>query len=569
MDNYVVWLIVLCSVFVCCGLKVDVSAQYIDRNLEAEVTRAAKQPSRTSYHFQAPKNWLNDPNGPMYYKGIYHLFYQHNPYGAVFGKTMIWAHSISHDLINWIHLNHALYPTYPFDAKSCWSGSVTILPGNKPVILYTGIDAKNQQVQNMAMPKNLSDPFLIEWQKYSHNPVMVRPNGVKPDEFRDPTTAWKGQDGKWRVIVGSLKNNKGMAILYHSNDFVHWTINQQPLYSAAKTGIWECPDFYPLSGNSTNGVDTSGRNFHNKYVLKAGFNSHDYYALGRYKPNVDKFIPDKGFTGTSLDLRYDYGKFYASKTFFDSARNRRVLWGWINESDSSGDDIKKGWAGIQSIPRKVYLAKNGKQLVQWPVEEIGRLRGNRASYYDKKLKGHSSFEVSGITASQADVEISFKLPNLKEAEQIDTLSVDPQLLCSKKNAAVGSKVGPFGLLIFASKDLKERTAVFFRIFKDHNKFVVLMCSDQSRSTLRQEVDKTTYGAFVDINPRQEMISLRSLVDHSVIESFGGEGRACITARVYPTLAIDKEAHLYAFNNGSLGVVISRLNAWSMKAAKII
>lgn len=59
------------------------------------------------------------------------------------------------------------------------------------------------------------------------------------------------------------------------------------------------------------------------------------------------------------------------------------------------------------------------------------------------------------------------------------------------------------------------------------------------------------------------------VDHSVIESFGGEGRACITARVYPTLAIDKEAHLYAFNNGSLGVVISRLSAWSMKKAKII
>ncbi|KAL1833240.1 hypothetical protein ACET3Z_002891 [Daucus carota] len=565
MGNYTLPVLGFFFVLLCGGNEVHASHQY----LQPEATREAIQPSRTSYHFQAPKNWLNDPNGPMYYKGIYHLFYQHNPYGAVFGKTIVWGHAISYDLINWVHLNNALYPSNAFDAKSCWSGSVTILPGQKPVILYTGLDIKNQQVQNMAMPKNLSDPFLREWKKYSHNPIMMRPDGVNKDDFRDPTTAWQGEDGKWRVLVGSLKSDRGLAVLYRSNDFKKWNMYDHPLYSEANTGIWECPDFYPISTNSREGVETSSRSPQYKYVLKASIKFRDYYTLGTYMPDVEKFTPETGFRNLRLDLRYDYGKFYASKTFFDSAKHRRILWGWINESDSSADDVKKGWSGIQSIPRAIYLSKNGRQLIQWPVEEIERLRRKHVGFKDKKLEGSSLVEIPGITASQADVEISFKLPNLKDAELMDTHSVDPQLLCSKKSAAVSSKVGPFGLLIFATKDLTEHTAVFFRIFRDRNRYVVLMCSDQSRSSLRKGVDKTTYGAFVDKDPRHEAISLRSLIDHSVIESFGGDGRVCITSRVYPTLAIDGEAHVYAFNNGSLDVVVSSLNAYSMNKASFV
>lgn len=288
----------------------------------------------------------------MYYKGVYHLFYQYNPYGVLFGDKMIWAHSVSYDLINWFYLEPALCPSEPFDINSCWSGSATILPGNKPVILYTGIDSNNQQVQNLAIPKNLSDPLLIEWVKYSKNPLMTPPDGVKVNEFRDPTTAWKGLDGKWRVIIGSL--NK--VILYQSEDFLHWTKCQEPLYSS-KTGMWECPDFYPVSVNGTNGVDTSVQNQSVRHVLKAGFNYHDYYILGTYVPEADIFLPYMNFTGTSLDLRYDYGKFYASKTFFDSVKNRRILWGWVNESDSVEDDLEKGWSGLQ-----VTLLQNLKNL---------------------------------------------------------------------------------------------------------------------------------------------------------------------------------------------------------------
>ncbi|KAI5393525.1 hypothetical protein KIW84_060592 [Lathyrus oleraceus] len=95
-----------------------------------------------------------------------------------------------------------------------------------------------------------------------------------------------------------------------------------------------------------------------------------------------------------------------------------------------------------------------------------------------------------------------------------------------------------------------------------------MCSDHSRSSLRQDLDKTTYGTFFDIDPNLKEISLRSLIDKSIIESFGDGGRASITSRVYPLLAIKRDAHLYVFNNGSQSVIISKLNAWSMKQAEI-
>ncbi|TYI48147.1 hypothetical protein E1A91_D13G226100v1 [Gossypium mustelinum] len=495
-----------------------------------QVLLQAEQPYRTAYHFQSPRNWMN---GPMQYKGVYHLFYQYNPNSAWFGDGMVWAHSASYDLINWFGLDHALVPSKPFDAISCISGSATILPGDKPVILYT-----------------------VEWVKYSGNPLMTPPDGVNGDNFRYPTTAWQGPDGTWKVVIGSYSNNQGMAILYKSQDFIHWTMHQDPLYSSSKTEMWVCPDFFPVSINDTNGVDTSIENPSVRHVMKASFNSHDVYIVGTYVNEQERFLPDADFTGTSSDLRFDYGKFYASKSFFDSKKNRRILCAWVNESDSMEDDLKKGWSGLQNHtdPQSQWFMDNPlhKQLVQWPVEELNSLRDNEVYVYGKQLESGSIFEVSGITASQF----------------IDTSLVDPQLICDKQDASVTEKFRPFGLLALATMDLTEQTAIFFRVFRDHKDYKVLMCSDQKRSSLRNELDKTTYGAFVDIDPQREMVSLRTLIDHSIIESFGGKGRSVITTRVYPELAINDEAHLFAFNNGSLSVKVSRLNAWSMNKAQI-
>ena len=282
----------------------------------------------------------------MYYNGVYHLFYQYNPYAAVWGN-ITWAHSTSYDLVNWVHLELAIKPTDPFDINGCWSGSATILPGEEPVIIYTGKDSQNRQVQNLAVPKNISDPLLREWIKSPHNPLMTPIDGIDASNFRDPTTAWQGSDKVWRILVGSLINGHGTALLYRSRDFVNWNKSQTPLHSSNKTGMWECPDFYPVSVR--NGVETSVQNADVQHVLKASFNGNDYYIIGKYEPETDTYLVETDFLDAGSDLRYDYGKFYASKTFFDAAKKQRILWAWIQESDSSSADIEKGWSGLQVI----------------------------------------------------------------------------------------------------------------------------------------------------------------------------------------------------------------------------
>ncbi|KAF7814118.1 beta-fructofuranosidase, cell wall isozyme-like [Senna tora] len=507
----------------------------------------------------------------MRFKGLYHLFYQYNPKGAVWGN-IVWAHSVSKDLINWTPLDPAIFPSQPSDINGCWSGSATILPSGKPAILYTGIDPNNHQVQNLAYPKNASDPLLREWVKSPKNPLMepTSTNMINASSFRDPTTAWRGKDGHYRVLVGSKRDTRGIARLFRSKDFVNWVEAKHPLHSSKRTGMWECPDFFPVLVKGTLGVDTSADGDYVRHVLKMSLDDkkHDYYLIGSYDGKKDRFIPDSGFeNGEESVLRYDYGKYYASKTFYDEDRKRRILLGWANESSSVNDDIKKGWSGIHAIPRTVWLHKSGKQLVQWPVGEIEKLRANPISLPNKVLKAGQTLQITAVTAAQADVEISFEAKEFGKAEVLDSW-VDPQLLCSRKGASVKGGLGPFGLLAFASKGLKEYTAVFFRVFRYQNNNLVLMCSDQSRSSLNKDNDLTTYGTFIDVDPSHENLSLRSLIDNSVVESFGGEGKAVITARVYPTLAINDKALLYAFNYGASDVKITKLNAWSMKKAQV-
>ncbi|XP_060177033.1 beta-fructofuranosidase, insoluble isoenzyme 1-like [Lycium barbarum] len=534
-----------------------------------------KNVHRTGYHFQPPKNWINDPNAPMYYNGEYHLFYQYNPYGSVWGN-IVWAHSVSTDMINWIALEPAIYPSKVFDKYGTWSGSATILPSNKPIILYTGIiDANQTQVQNYAIPADLSDPFLSKWIKPDNNPLIVGDMSINKTQFRDPTTAWLGRDGYWRTLMGTRWVNKGIALLYKSKDFMKWIKVQHPFHSVDDTGNWECPDFFPVLLHGTNGLDPSYKGKNVKYALKVSLDvtRFEYYTVGTYDTKKDRYIPDN----TSIDgwkgLRLDYGNFYASKSFYDPSKKRRITWGWANESDTVDDDVKKGWAGIMASPRKLWLDPSGKQLVQWPVEELETLREKKVHLSNCKLNKGDKIEVKGITPAQADVEVTFSFKSLDKAEPFDPSWTDfyPQDVCAIKGSTVQGGLGPFGLLTLASEKLEEYTPVFFRVFKAQDKYKVLMCSDASRSTLENATTmyKPSFAGYVDVDlEKTKRLSLRSLIDHSVVESFGAGGKTCITSRVYPTLAIYDNAHLFAFNNGTEAIKIKTLKAWSMGKPKM-
>ncbi|KAL4558323.1 hypothetical protein LXL04_036521 [Taraxacum kok-saghyz] len=535
-----------------------------------------KQTYRTGYHFQPKKNWIN---APMYYKGIYHLFYQYNPKGAVWGN-IVWAHSVSKDMVNWIHLEHAIVPSRPFDKYGCWSGSATILPRNKPVIFYTGIvapkPAPGHQVQVYAIPANHSDPYLRKWTKPSDNPFL-KPTSENISAWRDPTTAWFN-NGHWKIIIGSRHNHRGVAYLYRSRDFKKWVKAKHPFHSKPDTGMWECPDFYPVSTRGTNGLDTSSLGKNVKFVFKNSLEVTrcEYYTIGSYDLVKDRYVPDN----TSIDgwagLRYDYGNFYASKSFYDPAKKRRIVWGWANESSTSTEDIAKGWAGIQLIPRKVWLDKNGKSLIQWPIKELENLRQQKVELRNVKVHKGDTIQVEGITAIQADVDVTFTFKSLEKAEMYHEKWLKfpkhdiGKSICGVRGATIEGGVGPFGLMTLASQDLEEYTPVFFRIFKTKNrKYKVLMCSDATPSSMNGNEYKPSFGAFVDVDLTKKKLSLRSLIDHSVVESFAEGGKTAITSRVYPTQATTAcNTQLHVFNNGDESITVEKLQAWSMKTARI-
>lgn len=286
--------------------------------------------------------------GPLFYKGWYHLFYQYNPDSAVWGN-ITWGHAVSTDLIHWLYLPLAMVPDHWFDINGVWTGSATILPDGQIVMLYTGSTNASVQVQNLANPANLSDPLLLDWVKYSGNPVMVPPHGVGLEDFRDPTTAWIGPDGKWRVTLGSKINDTGIALVYKTTDFITYELSDRFLHAVPGTGMWECVDFFPVSTNGSKGLETSVNGPGVKHVLKASLDDTkvDHYALGTYFVENDTWIPDNPKEDVGIGLRLDYGRYYASKTFYDQNKERRILWGWINETDTENADLRKGWASVQ------------------------------------------------------------------------------------------------------------------------------------------------------------------------------------------------------------------------------
>lgn len=259
---------------------------------------------------------------------------------------------MSRDLIHWLHLPLAMVADQWYDINGVWTGSATLLPNGQIMMLYTGSTKESVQVQNLAYPANLSDPLLINWVKFPGNPVLYPPSGINVKDFRDPTTAWLTSQGKWRLTIGSKVNHSGISLVYETEDFKRFQLLDNLLCAVPDTGMWECIDFYPVSKTEKTGLDTSANGADVKHVVKTSLDDdrHDYYSLGTYDEKTGSWIPDDPKIDVGIGLRYDYGIFYASKSFYDHKKERRILWGWVGESDSELADIKKGWASLQVCP---------------------------------------------------------------------------------------------------------------------------------------------------------------------------------------------------------------------------
>ncbi|XP_074557791.1 beta-fructofuranosidase 1-like [Curcuma longa] len=468
-----------------------------------------------------------------------------------------------------------MVPDRWYDANGVWTGSATLLPHGRLAMLYTGSTVESVQVQNLAFPADPDDPLLLHWVKAESNPVVVPPPGVGAKDFRDPTTAWYvAAEGAWLVAIGSKNDtlrHAGIVLIYKTVDFIQYELLPGVLHTVEGTGMWECVDFFPVATEVATGLDTSepaGPGV--KHVLKASLDDdkHDYYAIGTYNAAQNAWQPDEPEKDVGVGLRYDYGKFYASKTFFDPLKKRRVLWGWIGETDSERTDLTKGWASLQALPRTVLFdQKTGNNLLQWPVDEVDKLRLTQNNLGNISLAAGSVLPLDVGTATQLDIIAEFALNYSSSANATEA---DVEYNCSTSGGAASrGMLGPFGFLVLADQNRSEQTAVYFYVARRADGSISThFCQDELRSSVASDLVKRVYGSIVPVLDA-ETLTVRIVVDHSIVESFAQGGRTCVTSRVYPTRAIYGAARLFLFNNAtSVDVTCKSLTVWQMNSAFI-
>jgi beta-fructofuranosidase len=378
--------------------------------------KLASDPSRPQYHLIPSHNWMNDPNGPIYFGGRYHMFHQYNPRGATWGN-MHWAHATSPDMIRWQHQPIAIAPTPGGpDSDGVFSGSA-VLDNGKPTVIYTAVAPPSsagdatlrdgvhtwRETQCLAVAQ---DNDLRIWKKLSEPVIATPPAGLEVTGFRDPAL-WREEDN-WMLILGSGARGKGgMILLYTSRDLRHWrylhpliegSASQSTSVNPVDTGeMWECPDFFALG---------------NKYVLLISTMGKVRWKVGTYAHQ--RFTPEK-------EGVVDWGSYYAAKTMLD-AGGRRILWGWIPEARPDVDLIAAGWAGAMSLPR--VLSLNSQNELQTEVApDVGKLRADQSRNVDVVRIKDLTAEIDVHLHPKAD---EFKLRLYSEAGDFVTISYSRQ-----------------------------------------------------------------------------------------------------------------------------------------------
>ena len=326
----------------------------------------ARDPMRPQYHLLPTHGWMNDPCGPIYWKGRYHMFLQYNsePVSAV----KLWAHATSSDMIHWHREPIALAPTPGGpDADGCWTGTAAVVDG-KPTFLYTGVvnstpdratlvDANPPLRESVCMAV-AEDDALLHWRKQPQPVIPAPPAGMKVVGFRDPSPWRQGND--WYLIVASGERGAGgRVLLYRSADFRHWEY-LHPMAQGKPNGkqgtdpvdsgeMWECPDFFPLDG---------------KHVLIHSTERRTLWQIGTLDTATMLFHAE-------YEGLLDHGAYYAPKSQLD-AQGNRILWGWITDTRPQVEYAAAGWSGMMSLPRRLSIDNN--QLVMEPAPEAASLR---------------------------------------------------------------------------------------------------------------------------------------------------------------------------------------------------
>ncbi|CAB4701595.1 unannotated protein [freshwater metagenome] len=456
---------------------------------ESTVMAKYDEQYRPQFHFTPKKNWMNDPNGLIYLDGEYHLFFQHNPFGVMWGH-MSWGHAVSKDMLSWEELPVAIPEG---DDEAIFSGSAVYDKNNTsglgsiknpPLIaIYTAhSDKKRIQAQSLAYSLDKGRTFT----KYSKNPVL----DLNLANFRDPKVFWDSDRGNWTMVV--VKASEKKVAIYTSPNLISWTHQSDFGPLAAQGGDWECPDLVELA------IDRDKKK--KSWVMIVSLNpggieggSGTQYFVGNFDGKI--FQPSQNYEKPQW---IDFGKDnYAGVTFSNMPDSRTVLMGWMNSWQYAGSLPKTAWTGAMTIPRELSLTKtkNGLALVSNPIKELKSLHVSKAlSEKNLKFKGNHSLKV--ISGRELDI----------------TMTIVP------------NKTGKSGINVLSGKN------EFTQIGYDANSGEIFLNRGTSSSSIAIVELLGIQKVYVG---KQKEITLRIVVDRSSVEVFGVNGQYAITDIVFP------------------------------------
>ncbi|WP_276484078.1 glycoside hydrolase family 32 protein [Paraflavitalea pollutisoli] len=337
---------------------------YLGLSASAQPRPPYQLPYRPQLHFTPKAHWINDPNGMVFYKGTYHLFFQYYPDGTVWGP-MHWGHATSKDLVQWQEQPIALYPD---SLGYIFSGSAVIdeqntsgfgKPGNPAMVaIFTHHDPVEEK-KGKGLHEYQSLAYSLDegktWTKYAGNPVIRNP-GI-PD-FRDPKVMWHESSHRWIMTLAT----KDRITFYSSPNLKDWTRESEfGAAVGAHGGVWECPDLFTLEHEGNQ-----------KWVLIVNINpggpnggSATQYFVGGFDGHT--------FTADDQATRWlDYGPDeYAGITWSNTGK-RRIFLGWMSNWDYA-DRVPTGtWRGAMTIPRELGLVRTGEgyRVISQPVAEL-------------------------------------------------------------------------------------------------------------------------------------------------------------------------------------------------------
>lgn len=449
------------------------------------------EPLRPFFHFTAPKNWINDPNGMVYYDGEYHLFYQHYPHDNSWGP-MHWGHAVSIDLVNWQHLPIALYPDelgYIFSGGAVIDWENTAAFGKEAMVAFFTHHDPATEAQSQSLAYSLDKGR--SWTKYVGNPVI--PPHPERRDFRDPKVIWY-EDGvgtaHWVMLIAA----GDVVMLYTSVNLRDWTFASTfGGDQGALSGVWETPDLFqlPISGTSES-----------RWVLTVGVGagaSFDeikmQYFVGQFDGQQFRNENDK-----ELVLWADHGAdFYAAQAWSDAPNGRRVWLAWMTHWAYARVTPPKTWRGAMTLPREIGLKNTavGPRLVQSPVPELQQLRQSPMQWQNMTIT-HDAPYVPEVEGELFEIITEF---DGNEAQE------------------------EFGIRVQVGDG--EFTAV------SYTPKTQTLCFDRSQSG-----QTDFHEAFAEVHrvryaPSSDTIRLHLFVDRSAIELFVDDGQLTMAERVFP------------------------------------